>query len=326
MLTAFNISQQGESHRQRSIPCQDASFTRRIPYGCIPETDSSSDGNTDDKAVVIGVTADGIGQCAFSDRGAQTAVGAAADYLICRIPSVRTLTDDSVYGILRAAMEKAQEAVRLQAEKEQNPYISYFSTLTLGIFDGKSFWFGHAGDDGIVVLYTDGTYEMITSRHKGEYAGSVIPFEEESVWEFGKARGEVAAAAMMTDGILDYCVGSEAMHNVIRAGFVVPMLTNIMDTDEAAEESRKEWEELLGELPEESRETRVFRMDVTDDITLALMQNPEAVGKLQDLSCEEGAWRNECARGILRRVKTNKKLFAAYRKFKSHLTGPREEI
>ena len=257
MLTHFSITQQGKRHIEKNVPCQDFSVSRRIELSRFG------------RQIVIAAVADGVGSCEFSQFGSATAV---QSFLNCvehnlqeRIPE---LSDENMLKLIKYSFNYALSQVEKEAEDRELPFLEFDSTLTGIVYDGSTLWYGHIGDDGVVVLYSDGSYEMITKRHKGEEAHSLFPLREVDLWQFGKSSKEVASCVLMTDGVLDHCVDVESMGNRVYFPFLEPALTEIAYTDEDAEKQRLDWDEYLAGKGSYAEN---FRDKVTDDISFVVV-------------------------------------------------------
>ena len=310
MLTYFNITQQGESHIKRDVPCQDFSAVQRIT---LPRTRQE---------LVIAAMADGVGSCDYADQGAQmaveSAVSAAAGFLEAMD---ETLADDASFDvnaymadILRKSFHAALDSVEQLAAEKELPFIEFDSTLTLTVYDGDYVWFAHCGDDGIVALYRDGSYEMITRRHKDPVDPMyMIPFSMKEYWQFGRTEKKTASYAMMTDGVLDHCVDIAAMNHRVYFPFLRPALTSVMRTEEDVEAARADWDEYLGGS---DKYPVSFRTEVTDDITFVIVQNPDAVADLPEIIFDFDRWQQDSAR---RKREVQELLFADYREYRRKL-------
>ena len=234
MLTHFSITQQGAHHKEKDSPCQDFSASCPIHLDRL---------NCD---LVLAAIADGVGSCIFSQCGAETAV---TGFLSCLTHNLNKeafqLSDESVMDLIEHAFRYALYQVSAKAKEMELPFTEFDSTLTGVIFDGRNLWFGHVGDDGIVVMYADGTYEMITERHEGDEIGALYPLCCEEKWQFGKASKEVSSLVLMTDGVLNYCVDGKAMNNRVFFPFLEPALTTVIKTDGQVEEQKQRWEDIL---------------------------------------------------------------------------------
>ena len=300
MLTHFSITQQGLRHIEKGVPCQDFSQSCRIRLDRL------------DCELALAAIADGVGSCLFSQCGSETAVNS---FLSCLTHNLSKdsfeLSDASVLKLLEHAFRYALYQVTAKAKEMELPFMEFDSTLTGVVFDGKNLWFGHVGDDGIVAMYTDGTYEMITERHEGEEAGSLYPLCFEEKWQFGKAPKEVASLVLMTDGVLNYCVDGKAMKNRVFFPFLKPALTVVMETDEQVEKLKQRWEELLRGASGDP--DRPFPRVTTDDITLVSIGNTEAVTALPKIEFDLDQWKADTKK---RREELNKVLYADYWEYK----------
>lgn len=276
MLTHFSITQQGARHIQSGAPCQDYSDSVRIHPEHL-ETD-----------YVLAAIADGVGSCQFSQIGSKTAVRSLLQFLEkdMSAPGFQP-TDNTMSKLLLDGLRYALEQVEQAADEKELPFLQLDSTLTGAVYDGKNLWFCHIGDDGIVALYTDGTYEMVTTRHKGQEAHSLYPLRFEEKWQVGKAEKNVASLALMTDGVLDDCVADEKLDNMVCFNRLRPALTEPMSSDESSAELKKEWENYL--WMSEGYEEK-FRSRVSDDITLVVVQNPELVAALPEIHFDVNLW------------------------------------
>lgn len=195
-------SAQGASHVERGIPCQDASDVRVFP----------------ELGIAAAGVADGVGSCPLSHFGSRRAVKAGLDALeaaVKALPAAEKAMEDpaQMQELLRGSMRAARDAVAALAAEKKAKAFDLASTLTLAVFDGKHFHCGHVGDDGAVVQFADGSYEMITQRCKGgadAMANSVIPLQApETEWTFVSAKKPVVGFLLTTDGVLDNFVTNE---------------------------------------------------------------------------------------------------------------------
>ena len=208
-------------------------------------------------------------------------------------------SSQSMTELMEDAFEEALDALLQAAEQRQSMFSQFASTLTAAIFDGSTLWFGHAGDDGIVVMRQDGTYGMITKRHEGELANSVVPFGVHH-WDFGEEKN-VASCVLMTDGVLDYCVSDELEDNRVKLPFLKPLLYAVLETEEDVAATRQDWDDFLAVPAQRVEEgdsgpKTAFRDFVRDDLSIALLSNSEAVAGLPAYSFDVEQWNRETER------------------------------
>lgn len=258
-IGGIGFSQQGRSHRVRgNVPCQDSCGIRFIKG----------------KPIILAAVADGVGSCECSHYGSRTAVDTVLDYVKEKLePMVQSedfvFTDNErMARLMHDAFTEAVQAVEKQADTMDKLVYSFQSTLTLGIYDGKSLYFAHAGDDGIVALCADGSYRMVTARHKGNCANSVRTLQAQA-WDLGLVDGEVVAFAMMTDGVLDAVVDGETMENRVYYPFFAPLFAGDVASEEDAE---KKGRQVYAQL-----ESPGYRAKVSDDLTLMVVTNGEGI-------------------------------------------------
>lgn len=300
MLTHFSITQQGKRHIEKNVPCQDFSASKRINL------------NRFERQIVIAAVADGVGSCEFSQFDSETAVQSFLNCVEYNIQNkMQEFSDENILRLIKYAFHFALSQVEKEAEDRELPFLEFDSTLTGVVYDGHTLWYGHIGDDGIVVLYSDGNYEMITKRHKGEEAHSLFPLREVDLWQFGKSKKEVASCVLMTDGVLDHCVDVENMDNRVYFPFLEPALTEIAFNDEDAEKQRLDWDEYLAGKGSYAEN---FRDNVTDDISFVVIQNPNQLKVVPPISFDFDKWDEDTAR---RKKELDDALYADYRAYKA---------
>ena len=264
MFTVFGTSMQGESHKSSDLPCQDYYSFRHIR----------------NKSIVIAAIADGLGSCSHSHFGAKEAVESALDYIDKKLP--RKWDAQEVIDVIKDAFSHAlDEVVRMSESMEINALL-FSSTLTVAVYNGDDLCFGHAGDDGIVALFSDGTYKLITSRQKGDEKNTVIPLQGgSSAWEFGTFDKDVDSFVMLTDGILDITVPEE-INDFIYFPFFQRLFFTRLGKNEKISDLRYQLEDFLNQPN--------IRQAVTDDITVLAVINEEAVRRIKWLKWDEFEW------------------------------------
>ena len=271
----FAISQQGDSHVKSGKNCQDASGTRSILNENLK------------LEIAVAAIADGVGSCDYSEFGSKTAVETVLDVLGRELASLKELSDGSVVALLKKAFRQAFDNIEAEAGEKEIPLPLFDTTLTAAVLveDGRCY-VGHIGDDGIVALFVDGSYSLITERIEGEEANSVVPLSRgEENWRFGVAEKPVAALALMTDGLLDKSVGSAQMNNRVFYPFFSLMFEkNVMENDQDEKDLRSFWNDYLSNAQNRSQ------YGITDDITLAVVQIPEILEKVHPIPFDQKKW------------------------------------
>jgi len=265
-ISAFAVTQKGQSHKKNKTACQDRSGLKVL----------------DDRGIVLAAVADGVGSCALSDLGADCAVRSSLDRMEAEIKACDVLDVSRAAAILRSAMSAAYDAVEQMASEMVINSYSFQSTLTITIYDGKNLYIGHAGDDGVVALFENGGYYMVTVRHKGEEASSVYPLQSKSTWQFSKSEN-VIGYVLCTDGVLDSFVRSEFESNRIYFPFIERDFTKPAASSEDVERACAAKEKML--LSES------YRARVTDDLTyVAVVNNYALVNSLEKPAFDKRKW------------------------------------
>ena len=284
MLVGFNTSLQGSSHIIKETPCQDFSYFKSL------QTDGG-------KQVVLAAVADGVGSCSNADIGSKVAVESCLSTIERLITGSMDYTADDMTSYIKEGFREAVAAIQNTADEQQMPVITYDTTLTAIICIDKVMAFGHCGDGGIVVLYSDGYYEMITHRHKGEEATSVFPLRYAKEWEFGHTQKPYASVTLMTDGVLDSFVAYEDLENMIYFPFIQPLMTARVNIEATTpEEISNELDDIsrqLREFAENQLNSSEFRSKVHDDLSLALILDSDITSTLSPICFDEADWKRK---------------------------------
>lgn len=273
MLATFNITQRGENHVVSGTECQDYSASIVVKL-------------KSKKQLTISAVADGVGSCQYSKYGSETAVKTVIGYIKKRLERVYLKGDAAMSTLIQNGFEMALKRIHACANTMQMPVVLYDTTLTVVVYDGNHAWYGHIGDSGCVALFKNGTYSLITKRHKGEEANSVFPLPCKSKWEFGM-RDHVVSFVLMTDGVLDFCVGNEKLENRVYFPFLKPVLTEALKSRKTLHFVKQDWSDFLaGNTNNENN----FRNIVGDDISFVVVQNVPAVMSLAPISFDLEAW------------------------------------
>lgn len=267
-ISFFGFSLTGESHKRSFDPCQDANYVRMV---------------NNHHPVLIASIADGVGSCDLAHYGSSIAVKTATEYLvnIFARTDISTVSDTFIGDSIRDAMKRACDEIKKEAEKSQTLEFSYHTTLTIAIYDGTNLYYGHVGDDGIVVLGRDRKLQLITTRMKGEEIQSVYPLQfDPKIWEVRKCSIPIDGFMMATDGILDAVVANEYHKNIVYPPFFEPAFVGINPLLETG----KSYANIIN--------TPNFRNTVTDDITVVFCMNNQ---RLKNNPCkfDVTAWNEE---------------------------------
>lgn len=183
-MISYGFSLQGKSHIDKNTVCQDANKVGKLECG-----------------LYIGIVADGVGSAVRSDIGSKMAVESLFEY--CDRTIKKNDTADEIATVLEEGYTYALREITDHALRQHQSLPDYDTTLSSAVYDGKKIVYGHAGDGGIVVKFTDGRSEAVTKRQKGADGISVRPLRAgKSSWEFGTVE-DVSALLLVTDGMLD---------------------------------------------------------------------------------------------------------------------------
>lgn len=249
-FSKYKVNIPGPYHIKKGIPCQDA-------Y-CIKETL---------EGVVIAAVADGLGSEKYSDIGAKVASNFVVSY--CNRNYKPEMTEDETVTLLKMAYTKAYAQVEKIAFREGNDVDQYDCTLCTVIYDGKTLYYGQAGDSGLIVGSNDGGYYKITEQQRDEDE-NVFPlcFGPE-YWEFGKVEGDVVSVMLMTDGVWEQACPPilKMQRQQINIGFVEMFMNHYGLNNSEVRNLEREASRYMREFPQE-------RLD--DDKTIVVIINSDA--------------------------------------------------
>lgn len=259
MLGYYNLSLQGDSHKDKNIVCQDASLIKELPCGWI-----------------IAVIADGVGSAKYSDVGSLLAVNNIVEYFNEHCPLEWDIAE--LKDTLLVAYEATLEKITEHAEVEGESLSEYDTTLTIAVYNGDQVVYAHVGDGGIITLSKDGDFALLTLPQKGEEFNVVSPLRNKKAWVFGESNLDVCALAMFTDGIYDVVCPwiLSQQEQKIYINYIRPFMDrNILksDTMEDFEVIKKEAENFLNSAQNSS---------ITDDKTVAVVINTNFIPAIKN--------------------------------------------
>jgi flagellar basal body-associated protein FliL len=213
MIEIFANSVRGTSHIKNGMPCQDSNKYVITENGW-----------------VIAAVADGVGSAVNSEIGAKIAAETAV--LFCRdnLP----FDQQSEHGFKRTiytAYNAALKKIYNLSQKNNQPFESYDTTLSLVIYNGHKLHYGHSGDGGILGLTIYGEFVSITKRQKGDDKNSVVPLRfGEQTWNIDSYSGDKLASVLLaTDGMLDgVFMPSQLQMPFVKNQFYAPLMALFM--------------------------------------------------------------------------------------------------
>lgn len=184
-MITYGFSQQGKSHIQKGVVCQDSHRIEIMENGWY-----------------ILVVADGVGSAKHSEDGSRIASETVARY--CKNNILPDMTGEQIIERIKESYQIAFRQIEIFCQDIGGQIEDYDTTLTTAVYTGAEVYYGHAGDGGIIVKDSKGHYEMITVPQKGVDGISVRPLRSGSdSWEFGIRSKKVTAVLLATDGMLD---------------------------------------------------------------------------------------------------------------------------
>lgn len=251
MMALYKTKCPGPYHIKNDILCQD-SYAYAIS----------------DNGYIIAAVADGLGSCKHSDVGSKVAADSAI--AVCDGKLEKNMTDEEIIEVMKLAFMVADANVSTVAEKEGDNYAEYDTTLCLAIYNGRNLYYGQAGDSGLIALTNSGEYIQVTSQQRDE-DGAVFPLcFGLNYWEFGKVEREIAAFALMTDGIWEQIFPPLLKNEEIKIN--VPLAEKMLNYFEVEESEITELEKMMADYWENCPERLI-----DDDKTSVCVINTDFV-------------------------------------------------
>lgn len=270
-ISALCFSQQGTSNMEKNIPCQDRSGFRVLKS----------------RPIFIAAVADGIEACALADYGADVAVNSVLDFLETNLEEQASKTgfrmkEKMMAPLLEEAMQHAYNSVKTAADKMGQLVSSMQSTLTFAVYDGSSLYFAHAGDGGIVALYKNREYELVTARHKKEK--NAYPLQNTDIWEWGVSE-EVAAFVLVTGGVLNTFVRGESENNRVYFPFLTPVFFASQNNMEDVRRTCQAWYNYMM--------TQKYRSRVAEDLSFVAIVNQKVTQYIGQPEFDKEEWKRQ---------------------------------
>lgn len=237
----------GAYHVKNNIVCQDSFYVKKL-----------------NDNITIAAVADGLGSEKYSDIGSKIASRVAVEHCIKNYNS--NLNEDEVKKLMNNAFVYGYKSILEEAEAAGEDEDEYDTTLSLVIFDDTKLYFGQSGDSGIVVLLDTGEYIKLSDEQNDEY-GNVYPLcSGPDVWQFGKAKGNVASVMLMTDGVLKRICPKILKYDDRNINVNVPFAESFMRRNESSDEAVDLFQTSLREFLENYPEEKI-----DDDKTVVLI-------------------------------------------------------
>lgn len=246
----------GPYHIENNTPCQD-SCSYKIS----------------DKGYTVAAVADGLGSCKHSDVASQIAAESVVN--VCAGKLEPEMNETEILEIMKNAFMVADANIFNTVNANDGNHSEYETTLCLAVYDGKTLYYGQAGDSGMIALTSEGEYIPVTSQQRDD-EGAVYPLSFGlGSWVFGKVEKDVSAFALMTDGILD-----TLFHPLLRYEDVkmnIPLAERMLNYFEIEEQEVPELEKIMSEYWENCPEKII-----NDDKTTVCVINTDFVPSRQN--------------------------------------------
>lgn len=192
MWRVIGASEQGTSHVQHNLPCQDAFAWKII-----------------DDTLMIAV-ADGLGSAIKAEQASKAIVEEALHlfsnkkFSHKKVAFVQQQGEADQADLLRGIFIEARTLLQQIATIEEAPLKDYASTFLVAILHPNGFIAGQIGDGAMVVKKADDSLMLVNTPQQGEYINETIPITADNALEalsISAYQGEIKAFAAFSDGL-----------------------------------------------------------------------------------------------------------------------------
>ncbi len=188
MWRVIGASEQGTSHLQHGLPCQDAYAWQVIG-----------------DHLIIAV-ADGLGSAARAEQASKALVEEVLHLFAAKQPAL--LQDDTPENnheeILGSIFFAARALLEQIATIEKEPLKDYASTLLVAILHPNGFIAGQIGDGAMVAKLADDSLILVNTPQQGEFINETIPITADNALDALTVvtyQGEIKAFSVFSDGL-----------------------------------------------------------------------------------------------------------------------------
>jgi hypothetical protein len=214
---------QGASHQRSGLPCQDA-FADRATF----------------ESVLLVAVADGLGSATLAREGAALATAGILDGLESALSQAIPEDEAGWEALLRAGFQRAREQLQAAAHEQQVDLRAFNTTLLVAAIAPGWLAAGHIGDGGVVALMEDQALATLCAPQSGEYVNQTFPITLPNaldIAEFSTCRGQVAALALLTDGVQPLAL--RLSDNQPHPAFFLPLFGQLPGVKDPAAASHK---------------------------------------------------------------------------------------
>jgi serine/threonine protein phosphatase PrpC len=187
MWRVIGASEQGTSHVQHNLPCQDA-FAWKIVNGYL----------------MIAV-ADGLGSAIKAEQASKAIVEEALHLFSNKQAAfAQQEKEEDQADLLRSIFVEARSLLQQIATIEEASLKDYASTFLVAILHPKGFIAGQIGDGAMVVKKADDSLALVNTPQQGEYINETIPITADNALDalsISSYQGEIQAFAVFSDGL-----------------------------------------------------------------------------------------------------------------------------
>ena len=193
MWRVIGASEQGTSHVQHNLPCQDAFAWKII-----------------DDSLMIAV-ADGLGSAIKAEQAARAIVEEALHLFSNKQAAFAQQQgeqdqdqEQDQEALLRSIFVEARALLQQIAAIEEASLKDYASTFLVAILHPKGFIAGQIGDGAMVVKKSDNSLQLVNIPQQGEYINETIPITADNALDalsITAYHGEIQAFAVFSDGL-----------------------------------------------------------------------------------------------------------------------------